>query len=578
MVQRLLFFLFIFLSFSVYSQVQGPPAPFGYIKYHICDEDADGVEEFDLLTHFNFPFNVVGEESTNYNPLTFYLTEEDRNNETNQITNPTAYLNISSPQRIYYRSYAIIPGAYEYLDGDSSIHAEPIPTPNSQNSLILCDTNNSGLNTFDLTEARSEILAGLDLELYILEYYETLEDAQNQTNKVPDVISYNNITTIQTLYVRVYHRYASACYSVVELELIVEGICKDLEVLLFPLDSPRPGFVSEYHLYVINRRHDSKISGRIQFNYESFLELVSISDVGIGETVTNISNGFFLDIDDLSPKHSTYVSVNIKTPISVPLNTILISEARYLGTDYNANNNYSKLTEIVVGSYDPNDITESHGPNILYDDFESTDYLYYTVRFQNVGTADAINVSIDNTLNAKLDKSTIQMLSGSHDYVFTRADDQLNWKFDNIHLPSEDMDEPNSHGYVYYKIKPLAGYKVGDIIPNTAEIYFDFNPAVVTNTFNTEFLDTLNNESFNKVNFSIFPNPVTEIVKLKFNKSINDQISVSIYNIQGKLILNSKKTLQNNTIQLSTSSLKSGMYFLKVNDGVNEVTQKLIVK
>ncbi|HEX9600020.1 MAG TPA: T9SS type A sorting domain-containing protein, partial [Mariniflexile sp.] len=249
----------------------------------------------------------------------------------------------------------------------------------------------------------------------------------------------------------------------------------------------------------------------------------------------------------------------------------------YSDDDLDMSNNTSALTETVIGSYDPNDIAESHGPEIYYDDFTIDNYLYYTIRFQNVGTADAINVSIDNTLDSKLDKSTIQMLCASHDYVFTKIDDQLNWKFDNIHLPSESMDEPNSHGYVYYKIKPTAGFQISDIIPNTAEIYFDFNAAVVTNTFETEFIATLSSKQFSNIDFSIFPNPTNHFAEIKFSETTNNRVQLGIYNIQGKLILNEERELQNNTTKLDISNLKSGMYFLKVNDGVAEMIQKLII-
>ena len=44
------------------------------------------------------------------------------------------------------------------------------------------------------------------------------------------------------------------------------------------------------------------------------------------------------------------------------------------------------------------------------------------------------------------------------------------------------------------------------------------------------------------------------------------------------MILNTKNQLQNKAVQLNVSSLKTGMYFLKVNDGVNEFTRKLMVK
>ena len=48
------------------------------------------------------------------------------------------------------------------------------------------------------------------------------------------------------------------------------------------------------------------------------------------------------------------------------------------------------------------------------------------------------------------------------------------------------MDEPNSHGFVSYRIHPLAGIPDPTRIENRKFIYFDMNPAIETNiTWNT---------------------------------------------------------------------------------------------
>ncbi|WP_242206564.1 T9SS type A sorting domain-containing protein [Aestuariivivens insulae] len=78
--------------------------------------------------------------------------------------------------------------------------------------------------------------------------------------------------------------------------------------------------------------------------------------------------------------------------------------------------------------------------------------------------------------------------------------------------------------------------------------------------------------------FAMYPNPAKDIVNLKFNKISNNNIAVNIYDIQGKLIKYVSKTLRNQSVQLDISNLNTGMYFLKVHDGTNESTKKLIVK
>lgn len=359
-----------------------------------------------------------------------------------------------------------------------------------------------------------------------------------------------------------------------------ENTCNDIAVYLMSYESPRPGFDYLNRLVIENKGIIPVASGSVAFTYDALVTFNNVSGVSIGNTVTNTGTGFVLDFVDLQPNESESVTISMNVPIPTPLGTLLNNTATYSVNDLNIENNVSTLSEIVIGSYDPNDIAESHGPEILHDSFNSDDYLYYTVRFQNVGTADAINVSIDNTLDSRLDKSTIQMLSSSHNNVFTRTDDQLNWQFDNIHLPSEDMDEPASHGYVYYKIKPMAGYLVGDIIPNTAEIYFDFNPAVITNTFQTEFTEesTLSNANFNDTAFSIFPNPTNDFISLNFAKKINNSLEINIYDIQGKPVyINTFKSIET-LVRMDVSKLSKGMYFLKVNDSNSETIKKLIIK
>ena len=96
------------------------------------------------------------------------------------------------------------------------------------------------------------------------------------------------------------------------------------------------------------------------------------------------------------------VDITLLCPATVALGEIVTNTATYVTTsnDTVMENNLSTLSEIVIGSYDPNDKMESHGPEIVYDNFITTDeYLYYTIRFQNIGTAEAIFVRIEDELN-----------------------------------------------------------------------------------------------------------------------------------------------------------------------------------
>lgn len=151
----------------------------------------------------------------------------------------------------------------------------------------------------------------------------------------------------------------------------------------------------------------------------------------------------------------------------------------------------------IVNSYDPNDKQVSPQGFSEHGFIANNQRMYYTVRFQNTGNAEALNVYILDTLNANLDFQTLQVYSSSHTMTTELLPDNvLKFRFDDIHLPDSNANEPASHGYVMYEIDQLPDLAVDTEIKNTAYIYFDFNPPVITNTVLNTIYDC--SSSFNE--------------------------------------------------------------------------------
>lgn len=152
------------------------------------------------------------------------------------------------------------------------------------------------------------------------------------------------------------------------------------------------------------------------------------------------------------------------------------------GTEYY--NNTWTLYPIVVCAYDPNDkYAEDDG----YSDEHfvlAEDEIEYRIRFQNTGNFPATDVVIKDTLDIeKLDLNTFYPVFGSHSFMTcVQPDGAVEFVFNEIMLPDSAMDEPGSQGYVVYRIKSFPETAPGEVINNTAHIFFDLNPAVVTNT------------------------------------------------------------------------------------------------
>ncbi|CAM3884272.1 MULTISPECIES: T9SS type A sorting domain-containing protein [Flavobacterium] len=349
---------------------------------------------------------------------------------------------------------------------------------------------------------------------------------------------------------------------------------EDVSVVVIPTNQPRPGFNYTNKVVYTNLGNQTVSAGTITFNTPSAVTINNTNPA----TVPN-ANGFTYDYTNLLPFEIRSIDVAMDVPTVPTVNggDYLTSTAAILPivNDVAPSNNDHTLTELVVNAYDPNDKTESHGPEILQSSFTAEDYLIYTIRFENTGNAAAINVSIEDVLNSQLDTNTLEMVSASHAYEMDRIEKTITWKFNGIMLPVSQANSTVGKGYVTFKIKPLAGYAVGDIIPNTAAIYFDFNPAIVTNTFTTEFVSTLSNGSFNTENIHIYPNPTQGI--LTVNSGNNAIQSIVLYDMLGNRLF-TELPLQTET-SLDISNLQTGIYILELRSNDNErLIQKIIKK
>ncbi|MDP5076505.1 MAG: T9SS type A sorting domain-containing protein [Nonlabens sp.] len=343
---------------------------------------------------------------------------------------------------------------------------------------------------------------------------------------------------------------------------------RDTAVLLTTIVPPNPGFNSRLEI-LINNIHAGNSTGMLQFNHDPIADLVAVYDrsgtnILANGTATATASGFSLPYS-VAAFGQYDLEVVLSTPVTgVQMGDIFIHTASInpTTTDSTSSNNNTVVNAVVVASYDPNDVTEVRGPNIPINTFASGDLLEYTIRFQNLGTASAQFVRVLSSLDAMLDPNTFEIIASSHSYILTKDGSELDFLFENIQLAPESLDEAGSNGYIKYKIKPNSGYAVGDIIAATASIFFDYNPAVITETWTTTFdapasISDLNLETV------LYPIP------LNGNKLFtNIQEGVfTIYDLKGSKI--DSGTIINGMIH---TELNQGLYMIiiKSNQGLQQ--------
>lgn len=235
--------------------------------------------------------------------------------------------------------------------------------------------------------------------------------------------------------------------------------------------------------------------------------------------------------------------------------------------DCNLGNNGDSLSMILGNSYDPNDKTVNN-PEIISPDVD--DEMVYRIRFQNTGTAPAQNIYVLDTLDVNLDWSTFELLDATHYIqVIDLGNGVKKFNFPNIWLVDSTESYELSQGSLTYRIKENTGNSVGVDIHNTAYIYFDWNPAIVTNTtYNVNAV--LGVSEMNHSNFNVYPNPFSSGIHINSEFEIEE---VKLFDVHGRLIYaNFIGSIDNKYLP----NLNSGVYVIHVKIAGEWSTQRII--
>ncbi|AWA28785.1 hypothetical protein HYN48_01040 [Flavobacterium magnum] len=336
----------------------------------------------------------------------------------------------------------------------------------------------------------------------------------------------------------------------------------DVSVDVVSTGVPLPGF-SYHNMIVYKNKGLQPASGTISFTSDNAVGVTSVSQSG----TTPTANGFTYDFTNLLPYETRVIDVTMAVPSipTVSLGQLLSNTASITTTltDVHQSDNSASITQTILGSYDPNDKMESHGGEVRVDDLDNGGYLYYTVRFQNTGTYYAVDVRLEDVLDDGLDETSIRVVSASHNYDLLRTGNQLSWQFRNIYLPAAADDEAASHGYVTFKVRPKPGYVVNDVFSNTAEIYFDSNPAIITNTVQTQVSSPLGTDIFSDGNVVLYPNPTNNVVNIALQHTGETLGQVVLYDVLGKAVKQVKGN-NNEVITIDVSDLARGIYLVEI--------------
>ncbi len=340
---------------------------------------------------------------------------------------------------------------------------------------------------------------------------------------------------------------------------------------------PRCNDIINYSLYIQNTG-TTIASGLVHLELDDSLYYVSadiLPDSVVGQHI-------YWGYEDLFYFDDELITVQVGTPDGM---ADTVSSSLTVGVDsadVEVYSTHESLTQVITCAYDPNDKTPTPLGDGEYGNIPlSTESIEYLIRFQNTGTDTAFNVVIKDQLDENLDWYSLTPLSYSHDMAIEVGfDGEVSFIFNDIMLPDSNVNEAASNGFVKYKIKLNEGLPIGTSVYNTANIYFDFNPAVVTNTtVNTLHIDDVSvHELTKEQQIRVYPNPFSESTTVYLGEGLSENSSLQIVDLLGKQVY-SVDRITGNSVEIEASTFNAGLYILVLKDlGTNEVyTTRLVV-
>lgn len=340
------------------------------------------------------------------------------------------------------------------------------------------------------------------------------------------------------------------------------GSC-NLSIDIIPHTTVTPGYPAWYDLEICNVGA-SVSTGTASLFFDPALVFTSSSPAQA--TANNSTHTVTWAITNLAPGACQHYWVDFDALTTVQPGQAVFMLANVVTTNCNEadfSNNVDTVHQEATASWDPNNkivLPAGIGSEGL---IMGDELLTYTVNFQNTGTAPAVNIVVRDLLDDDLDIETFRMLGASHNYTMQFAGREAIWKFTAVMLPDSNTNEPASHGYVAFGIKPKANLPKSTQLTNTANIYFDYNSPVATNTtLNTiDYTLSVSDLENSKVSVSLMPNPFKDATTIKIDGEASTY-QLKMFDMMGQLVRTDISIGNVFTIQRET--LAAGVYMYSI--------------
>ena len=327
---------------SFQLQIFDTPVAPTVADWMVCDDNNDGRYLFDLLEKSN----EIGHGLPNVT-VSFFVTQADAEVSLNPILGN--YENATNPQTLYFR-LENNSNALCFAIGSVALQVVDVPTAFPPTDMVICDVDETGRYTFDLSQKDAEILNGQNDQVYEVSYHSSELDALNNVRPLAKT-NYQNTEPNETLWARIQHQQVDFCYDTTSFALRVNPL-------------PQPNLEATY--VICPDDPDLTIDGGIFETYEwrnatntvvGNTQELTVTELGAYTlTVTTTQNGVscentasFEVLSSGAPERFTVETSGLSDTVRLIVDAIGIGPFEYSvdGVNYQESN----VFEVFPGSY-----------------------------------------------------------------------------------------------------------------------------------------------------------------------------------------------------------------------------------
>ncbi|HQV51075.1 MAG: T9SS type A sorting domain-containing protein [Flavobacteriales bacterium] len=322
------------------------------------------------------------------------------------------------------------------------------------------------------------------------------------------------------------------------------------------------------------------LDGEIVVTLDPLTEFVSSIPTNVtaaGQTVT-------WSVSNLLPGHCAYIYLTYLTDSTAIVTDTVSAFVQFniTGVEQTPENNFDMIIDNPTTSLDPNEKLVNV-TSITEQEIMDEKALEYVVHFQNTGTAPAQRVIVRDVIDTDLDLSTFQMIGATHPYTIWVEGREIAWTFANIYLPDSTTELEGSQGGFSYRILANANSMPGTSITNRADIYFDYNEPVLTNTVETVVATPQAIDEFVVYDdgLGVYPSPSTGILSIGWQRGELTNGQITVFDALGRNVetQNVQRIGGGTFVNMDLSELPQGTYTVWLQgEGVNARTRFVIAR